>query len=252
MAAVLTLVLIRLHLSLIRVGSMDDALSEKRNFALKLDELVKRTEYRIISDADGLELIYRLRYEANLREGTIAANSIEKLYDRFDESPNGMNIGVFVDGEMLAALRLHVLTPEQPVSPALDAYPDLIGPMLASGRRFIDTSRLAANFPRARAFPQLPYVTLRLGIMAATYFDTDYITGGCRAEHFPFYEREYFAVRACEPRPYPTLLKPLCLVKIDFRKNRSAILARRPMYGSRPEEQARLFESKFQETAAVP
>jgi hypothetical protein len=227
---------------------MNDALEEKPSFARRLDELLKRTEYRIITDAGELEQIYRLRYEANLREGTIVASAAGKLHDRFDETPNCMNVGIFVDGALLAALRLHVLSPGYPVSPALDAYPDLVRPVLERGARFIDTSRLAANFPAARAFPQLPYVTLRLGIMAATHFEADVITGGCRAEHFPFYEREYFAVRACEPRPYPTLVKPLCLVMIDFRKNRDAIIARRPLYDSRAAERARLFPL----AAAVP
>lgn len=220
---------------------MNDVSEEKPSFARRLDELLKRTDYRIVRNADELEQIYKLRYDANLREGTITASAAGKLYDRFDESPNGMNIGIFVDGDLLAALRLHVLSPEHPSSPALDAYPDLVRPLLEQGSRFIDTSRLAANFPAARAHPQLPYVTLRLGIMAATHFKTHIITGGCRAEHFPFYQREYLAVRACEPRPYPTLVKPLCLVLIDFRKNQEAILARRPMYDSTIEERERLF-----------
>lgn len=220
---------------------MNDASEEKPSFARRLDDLLKRTEYQLVKDAGELEQIYRLRYEANLREGTITASAIGKLHDRFDETPNCMNIGIFVDGSMLAALRLHVLSPDYPVSPALDAYPDLMRPVLDQGAHFIDTSRLAANFPAARAFPQLPYVTLRLGIMAAAHFNAHIITGGCRAEHFPFYEREYLAVRACEPRPYPTLVKPLCLVMIDFRKNHEAIIARRPMYNSTAQERERLF-----------
>ncbi|MBX9758361.1 MAG: hypothetical protein K2Y29_06255 [Beijerinckiaceae bacterium] len=230
---------------------MNDVSEEKTSFARRLDELLKRTEYRIVKQPDELEQIYRLRYEANLREGTITASAAGKLHDRFDESPNGMNVGIYVDGDMLAALRLHVLSPEHPSSPALDAYPDLVRPLLEQGAHFIDTSRLAANFPAARAHPQLPYVTLRLGIMAATHFNAQIITGGCRAEHFPFYGREYFAVRACEPRPYPTLVKPLCLVLIDFRANRDAILARRPMYDSSIEERERLFKVAPAEPEAV-
>lgn len=222
---------------------MSDEISGKPSFARRLEELLKQTEYRLVQKPDELEQIYRLRYDANLREGSINASPLRRLHDRFDETPNVMNIGIFIQGEMLAALRLHVLSPEHPSSPALDAYPDLVEPLLRDGARFIDTSRLAANFPRAHAFPQLPYVTLRLGIMAATHFQTHFITGGCRAEHFPFYEREYFAIRACAPRPYPTLVKPLCLVKIDFQKHHAAIISRRPVYDSQPAERERLFRS---------
>ena len=222
---------------------MSNLISEKSGFSQRLDELIARTTYRLVVSADELETIYRLRHDANVREGTILPNETGKLHDRFDETPNCMNIAILVDGEVLAALRLHYLSPTHPVSPALDAYPDIIGPMLEAGAHFIDTSRLAANFPQARMTPQLPYVTLRLGIMAAHHFGAHIITGGCRAEHFPFYAREFFAVRACPPRPYPTLVKPLCLVTIDFRKHHQAIIDRRPGYDSQRRERERLFSA---------
>lgn len=220
---------------------MGEAVSEQHSFAARLQTLLTRTSYRVILEPHEREAVYRLRYEANVREGTILANPDGRLYDRFDETPNALNIGMFVDGELTAALRLHVLSAAHPISPALDAYPDLVAPLLAKGATLIDTSRLAANFTRARRIPQLPYVVLRAAIMAAEHFGTGYITGACRAEHFPFYAREYMGVRACPPRPYPTLVKPLCLVLIDFAENRQAILERRPFYASMTNERAALF-----------
>lgn len=220
---------------------MTTVIRERDTFSSRLIRLLSRTTYRRMSNPSELEQVYRLRYEANLREGTIEARGEARLYDRFDETANGLNMGVYVDDQLIAALRLHVLSQKQPDSPALDAYPDLIEPLLRRGATFIDTSRLAANLPLARNFPQTPYVTLRLGIMAAAQFDTDFITGACRAEHFPFYAREYMGVRACPPRPYPTLIKPLCLVLIDYRANGASILERRPFYGSTLEERASIF-----------
>lgn len=220
---------------------MTTVIHERDTFSSRLMSLLSRTAYRKISNPSELEQVYRLRYEANLREGTIEAKSEARLYDRFDETDNVLNIGVYIDDHLAAALRLHVLSQADKVSPALDAYPDLIEPLLKAGATLIDTSRLAANFPFARNFPHLPYVTLRLGVMAAEHFNANFITGACRAEHFPFYAREYMGVRACPPRPYPTLIKPLCLVLIDYRAHRTSILERRPFYGSTFEQRERLF-----------
>lgn len=222
---------------------MMEIVQERETFALRLEQLRARTTYLALRKPCDLNRIYRLRYDANLREGTILPSPEAMLKDRFDETANAFNIGIFIDHELTAALRLHVLSPDYSQSPALDAFPDLISPLLDAGATFIDTTRLAANFPRARAFPHLPYVTLRLGIMAARHFNADYVTGACRAEHFPFYEREFKGLRACPPRPYPTLVKPLCLVLIDFKKHGEAIVARRPIYGSTVEERASVFKA---------
>lgn len=222
-------------------AGMDDSIQNAGRFAEKVAELLKRVDYRLAQSDEDLERIYRLRYDANLRERAITENAEQRLADRFDEVPNVLNFGIFIDDVLTSALRLHVVSSAQPYSPALDAFPDLLAGTVATGTRLIDGNRFVADYPRARSFPELPYITLRIGILAATHFRCQLITASVRSEHYPFYKREYMAAKLCEPRPYPTLVKPLSLISIDFENNGDAIIARHPFYRSGAEERLRLF-----------
>lgn len=222
---------------------MDDAVQGATAFSQKIAKLLPRVDYRLARTEADLDAIYRLRYDANLREGAIAPDASKILRDRFDEVPNAFNFGIYIDDVLTSALRLHVLSADQPCSPALDAFPDLLRRKLDEGMRIIDGNRFVANYPRARSFPQLPYVTLRIGILAAIHFDCDLITASVRNEHYPFYQREYMAAKLCEPRPYPTLIKPLSLISIAFKSDRERIIGRHPFYGSDEQERRRLFDS---------
>lgn len=220
---------------------MNDVILEAVSFAEKVQRLLSRVEYRLAKSDEDLDRIYRLRYDANLRERAIVPNANERLLDRFDESPNVFNFGIFIDGVLTSALRLHLLTPENPLSPALDAFDDLLRPEIQAGKRVIDGNRFVADYPRARSFPELPYITLRIGILAALRFDCEIIVASVRSEHYPFYKREYMAAKLCEPRPYPTLVKPLSLIAIDMARNGDAIIGRHPFYDSTEMERANLF-----------
>ncbi|MFN3888796.1 MAG: N-acyl amino acid synthase FeeM domain-containing protein [Beijerinckiaceae bacterium] len=220
---------------------MDEAVRGAGGFSQRISLLLDRVDYRLATSDDELDRIYRLRYDANLREGAITANETRKLVDRFDDAPNALNFGIYIDDVLTSALRMHIVSADQPVSPALDAFPDLLAEPVRSGVRIIDGNRFVAEYPRARSFPELPYVTLRIGILAAVHFECDMITASVRSEHFPFYKREYMAAKLCEPRPYPTLVKPLSLISIDFRQNGGAIIARHPFYQSTADERRRLF-----------
>ncbi len=213
-----------------------------RSFCEKVSALLDRVEYRRSTTSTDFETICRLRYDANLREKAIAPLPERRLADRFDEGANVRNFGVFIDGILTSALRLHVVSRENLWSPAYDAFGDLLHDRLMDGARLIDGNRFVADYPRARSFPHLPYVTLRLGIMAADHFDADLIAASVRSEHVAFYQREYRAQKMCEPRPYPSLIKPLSLILIDFRTYREDILARHPFYESTPLERRALFQ----------
>lgn len=220
---------------------MDDGGLGVKSFSERIASLLPRVDYRLARTEEALDEIYRLRYDANLRENAISPNSLGKLVDRFDDVSNVFNFGIFIDDILTSALRLHCLTSSQPFSPAYDAFPDLLADRVDEGARIIDGNRFVANYPRARSFPELPYITLRIGILAAIHFRCDFITASVRSEHYPFYKREYLATKLCEPRPYPTLIKPLSLISINFRDDGDAIIKRHPFYESSAEERARLF-----------
>lgn len=222
---------------------MNEIVPVAEGFADRVANLLTRVEYRRASTDDELEAIFRLRYDANLRERAIDPNPTCRLADRFDEVPNVHNFGIFIDGRLTSALRLHVLSKEAPYSPALDAFPDLLRDKVDAGLTIIDGNRFVADYPRARSFPQLPYITLRVGMLAAAYYGAHLITASVRSEHYPFYRREYMAAKLCEPRPYPTLVKPLSLIVIDYATNSGAIISRHPFYASTDGEREVMFKS---------
>jgi hypothetical protein len=78
-------------------------------------------------------------------------------------------------------------------------------------------------------------------MLACEHFHADLILAGVRREHLAFYKREFLATPLTEPRPYPTLIKPLALFQIDYRNNREKIVGRHAFYISHPEERWALF-----------
>ena len=214
----------------------------RKSFYDKVERALSEIRYEIARTSEQFEAIYKLRYEANLREQAIEPNDSRRLADKFDEVDNVINIGVFVEDVLLSALRLHVVDKQHPYSPAFEVYNDLLAHRVERGEIIVDGNRFVANYPLARSYPQLPYITLRPGILAAEYFGAQNIVASVRSEHFAFYKREYFAEKLCEPRPYPTLVKPLSLIRIDYVHDRDQIIGRHPFYDSPCAERNALFE----------
>ena len=231
----------RLRISFRQIDFMNDISTYPSGFSSRVSDFLKRVNYVRASSEEELEAIYRLRYDANLRERAIEPHPSERLRDRFDDTSNVHNFAIFIDDVLTSALRIHIATAHEPYSPALEAFRDLLEDQITAGGVVIDGNRFVANYPRARAFSHLPYITLRLGILAADHFGADIITASVRTEHVAFYQREYFATKMCEPRPYPTLVKPLSLISINIKRDRNDIIARHPFYESTSEERCKLF-----------
>ncbi len=215
---------------------MNEPVRPSSRFSDGVRRLLEKVEYRRAVDDVELEKHQRLRYDANLREGVIEPNDTGRLTDQFENVANGFNVGVYIDGQLSSALRLHVLSPAHPRSVLRQNYPDEVTPLVEAGNQIIDVTRLAANYDVARRYPHLLYVTVRLSMVAASHFDADLILAGIRTEHIPFYKREFLATQLTEPRPYPTVTKPQCLFKIDYRRDREAIIQKHPFHASTPAE----------------
>jgi hypothetical protein len=214
-------------------------------FADRVSRLLERVEYVRVRTPEQRREIFKLRYDAYLKEGAILPNERGSLSDDFDDSPHGFNFAIYIDGALTSALRLHVLSPAHPTSPAQHSFPDCLDAQVQAGKTIIDPNRFVADYGRARAYPQLPYITLRLGIMLAAHVDADLITCTVRSEHQAFYKREYCAASVCDPRPYPTLIKHLGLMLIDFRQDRETIIGRHGFYSSALSERNALFGAEI-------
>jgi hypothetical protein len=205
-------------------------------------ELLERVDYRRVETAADREEIYRLRYDAYAHEGAIAPRPDQRLTDRFDDDANSWIFGVYYDGVLASSIRVSVATPEHPMSPAVDAFPELLVPELNKGKVIVDPNRLVADPKRTQRAPELPYLTVRLGYVACSYFNADIGTATVRPEHRAFYRRVFLLNSLCEPRPYPTLTKPLGLMAVGFRSVSERIYNRYPYFRSTEFERHMLFD----------
>ena len=108
-----------------------------------------------------------------------------------------------VHGELYSSVRISVLTPEWRESCSAEAFGEILHPRLDRGEVIIDPARFVADPDKAKRFPELPYVTLRLAYMACEYFNADIGLAIVRAEHQAFYRRVFLHETIAEPTLLP-------------------------------------------------
>ena len=217
--------------------------AEARPMALgRSPDPLDQVDYRLVQTPEEKDEIYRLRYRAYLREGAIQPSADGRVIDQFEDAPNAWTFGVYFHGELYSSIRVSVLTSEWRMSPSVELFGDVLHPELDKGRVIIDSTRFVADPEKARIFPELPYVTVRLGSMAGVHFNADYGLAIVRPEHQAFYRRVFLHETWCEPRLYPGLVKPVGLMAAHLPTVRDRVLARYPFLRSSAFERRTLFD----------
>jgi N-acyl-L-homoserine lactone synthetase len=207
-------------------------------------DLLDSVDYRLAETAAEREEIYRLRYRAYLREGAIRPSEDERVTDRFDNLPNSWIFGIHLDGVLASSIRISVASPEHPLTPSVGVFPDLLEPELDAGKVLVDPTRFVADPAREKRFPELPYVTLRLAYIACGFFNADLGLATVRAEHQAFYRRVFMHKPISSPREYPGLVKPICLMAVDYPAMRDKVFERYPYLRSSYFERRMLFQRR--------
>lgn len=211
-------------------------------FSRSVMDLLERVEYRRCESGEDLEAVYRLRYKAFHSHGLLDMIVEQKLVDHLDESPNCYSFGVFMDNELVSTVRLHHLTKEVPAAPIMTVFGDRVMPRLARGETFIDPSRLSIDPDlTSSANRALPYVTLRLAVIANAYFDTTSCVSMIRGEHAAFYHRVFGSVQVGTPRFYPPFTMPIYFYESRCDKNMARTIERFPFFRSTAFERRMLF-----------
>lgn len=211
-------------------------------FARNVLSLLERVEYRRCESGEDLEAIYRLRYNSFRTHGLLLSEDPdEKMADALDEAPNCHRFGVFMDDQLVSTVRIHHISAETPFAPIMTVFGDLLRPRLQRGETFIDPSRLAIDPELSATNRALPYLTLRLAVIANTYFDTTSCVSMIRGEHTAFYNRVFRSVPVCEPRLYPPFTMPIYFYESNCDANMEWILERFPFFRSTAMERRLLF-----------
>jgi hypothetical protein len=234
-------------------GSAVASAAPVSRFAGTLLDILDRVEYsRVRMDVTD-NPIYRLRYQAYRREESVPFNDAGIVVDDLDNTPNGMSFGVHIDGQLVSSIRLHYLTAAQRHSPSMEVFPDVLTPMLDRGDRFIDPSRFTSDYEASLAYPALPFLTLRIAVMATVHFGATMCLAIVRPEHTAFYRRVFQSESMSDVRSYPGLAFPVTLygARVEERRHHS-IFSRYPFFMSTPEERHRLFARALDDQFEVP
>lgn len=213
-----------------------------QTFSDRLASLLEIADFRRADDEEEREAIFRLRHDAYVAEGAIEPNADLRFTDPYDDTGNAWIFGVHIDGRLVSSIRIHVANKEYPEMPSLDVFPEFLRPQLDSGKVIIDPTRHAVDRSAIQRYPQLVYLTMRLGWLAGEYFQADLVLAAVRSEHQAFYRRVFDHRVVCEERPYPLLEKPISLMVLDYYAKREYVLRRYPFFRSSVFERRMLFE----------
>ena len=205
--------------------------------------LFDRVDYRLIQTPEEKDTVYLMRYRAYLHGGLISPSESERIIDPYDDAPNAWIFGIYLDGTLCSSIRLHVLTSELRMSYTTQLFGDVLDSRLDRGEVFVDPARFAADPEKARLFPELPYVALRLAYLACDHFNADTGLAMVRTDHQAFYRRVFLHETISEPRAFPGWhSRKVVLMASDFRKLRERVLTRFPIMRSTVFERQMLFD----------
>lgn len=231
----------RVH-SISRVSLGDIQELEVSSFTRSVLNVLDHVEYRYCDGAEDLEAIYRLRYESYLKAGMLRPSSSRVVTDSFDDLPNSFRFGVFYEGRLVSTIRLHAVDAVHSLSPSTEVFGDVLMPRVAAGETFVDPSRFAADLEMAHQLKVLPYVTLRLALIACRYFKPSACLTAIKEEHGAFYKRVFDAEAVVEGRTYPGLTMPVYLYQAVTPHAVEYAERRFPFFRSTPFEQRLLFQ----------
>lgn len=211
------------------------------SFTKSVTALLDHVEYRRCETGEDIEAIYRLRYDSYLATGMVSPNDSRMVVDEYDDLPNSYRFGVFIDGSLVSTIRLHHVSAEFPRSPSMMVFGDALIPRLKAGETFVDPSRFAADLDVSKQHRVLPYLTLRLAVVACGYFNPTFCLTAIKEEHAGFYKRIFNASQALPSRFYPGLTMPVYLFQSRTSENMENTLRRFPFFRSTQAEQRMLF-----------
>jgi hypothetical protein len=211
-------------------------------FSERLLRFLERVEHRVARSADQRETVFRLRYQAYLRNGLMTERPDGQLYDpKYDDGPNAWVTMTLIDGELAGTTRINVAHGDYSGLPAVHAYPEVMAARLVDRPMVVEFTRLAARLELSSVYPELAYMIMRPAFLAAEHFNADLAVASPRAEHLAFYRRVFDGVAWCEPRIYPGLTAKFACMGANFRANRERVVARYPFYRSTSVERQALF-----------
>lgn len=221
---------------------MSDMRSAGDGFGARLMEVLDHVEYRRIETSEDMEEIARIRYKA-YKMADILPLTGNALIDDVDFDPHSYVLGVYYDEQLISTVRMHHVTPDHRVSSSRDIFSEAIDAFLDAGMSLIDPVRFAADPAVMREMPAIPYLTLRIAIMAAAFFDADRVLQLVSPQHAAFYKRVFYAQTIVPPQKNCGKYNiELTLMATNTKEVGRKLLTRFPFFVSQPCERRLMFD----------
>lgn len=180
-------------------------------FMKQATEYLEKISYKNMKSAADLEDVFKLRRDAYFDVGYLAADEPDQFYDDLDFVPNVFHVGIYHQGELVSAVRLHSVDKDTPDSCATGIFPQAIHSLVSESKRLIDTSRFSSRPSLKSSHPFLPLATIRATGLLAIHHNADAVLSTVVSDHMKFYRRILGAVEIAEPEPYADLRNPLMI-----------------------------------------
>ena len=195
----------------------------------RIERLMHRVEYRRMVDFEDRQAIFHLRRDAYARH-TRGADSWAAPEIEDAKEPNAATVGVFIDDRLVGSFKILVVTADFPDCPGRDFFPDEVDQMLEKGQMLIDPIRFVSDPKAAAEFPELPFLLIKIVIMACQYFGADACLQLIKLEHASFYQRIFQSDIVAGPKWYDPLEVDAVLLSADLEKVLADVLDRFPCW----------------------
>lgn len=204
---------------------------------------LERCAYRAMTSDDDMEFLSRWRWQHYMDQETIRNRSLTALdfEDGKDRLPTARTVGLYVEGTLVSAMRLHAITQETYNISVVDLGKDRVEREVADGRRFVYSSRWVSDPKFSSTVPAIVAAT-RITALAAEYHNADYALSTSRENHVRMYQRMQNAVLWTErPERLPDLDYLYHLIASDYHEFHERLHIDRQGYLSSQRERQAMF-----------
>ena len=202
-----------------------------------------RCLYRAMTTEEDMDFLSRWRWKHYMEQETIKNRSMTVLdfEDGKDRLPTARTVGLYVDGVLVSAMRLHAINAEAYNIDVVDICKDRVEREVADGRRFVYSSRWVSD-PKFSATVPAIVATTRITPLAAEYHRADFALSSSRENHVKMYQRMQNAVLwSDKPKAIDNLEYLYHLIASDYHEFRDRIPVDRQGYLSSHRERAAMF-----------
>lgn len=226
---------------MIHGATLSDHAGPDSSFCNRVALLLARIDCRLATSGQQREAIFRLRYEASMRERAFSQTYSPTFSDRYDYTGNAYLFGLYIDDELASSIRIHTASKEEQQFPSFEMFADVLRSNFDSNDVIIDCTRFVADEDLSQLYRELPYATLRFCVLAAEHFKADHLITAASSAHQSFYRRAFNYRSISEPRRPSDLPSPVRLMTLSYPTSANDLYRRYPFFRSTPAERWKLF-----------